>query len=209
MAKIGGTTGADYQADFDSTEKQGGSFQLLPHMYALLRAESIELKETKDTLGWQAAIAFEVVEPAEYASQKVFQYWTIVHPNGADKQYRFGKAKFDSFGRAIGVQIDADTDTDDLMFRTFVAEVDIEIGKADGKGGFYKDRNAIKKFFYTDADAKEPVPELGVIGEAANDNTPTARTAGRPVAAAAQQRPAGEKPWPPEKREPAWRKKAA
>lgn len=195
MARIGN----NYAADFDSTEKQGGSFQLLPHMYALLQAESIELKETKDTLGWQAAIAFEVVEPAEYASQKLLQYWTIVHPNGADKQYRFGKAKFDSFGRAIGVQIDADTDTDDLTFRTFVAEVDIDIGKAvPGKPGeFYKDRNAIKKFFYTDADAKEPVPEIGVIGDNDND-PPPARPAARPAqAAAAQQRPAatGAKPW--------------
>jgi len=203
MAKIGGITGVDYQADFEGTEKQGGSFELLPHMYARLQAESIELKETQDSLGWQAAIAFEVVEPAEYASKKIFQYWTIVHPAGfTNGSYKYGKGKFDAFGRAIGVQIDAETDTDDLTFHSFVAEVDIEVGgpNKNKPGEFYKDKNTIKRFFYTDADAKEPVPDIGVI--AANDNTPQTREAARPAArpapAAPAARPAaapGTKPW--------------
>ncbi|MCW0235246.1 MAG: hypothetical protein OJJ21_16720 [Ferrovibrio sp.] len=204
MAKIGVTTGVDYQADFDATEKQGGSFQLLPHMYALLQAESIDLKETLDGKGgWQANIFFEVIEPIDYAGQKFPVYWTIVHPEGFQNgQYKYGKGKFDAFGRAIGVDLHADTDTDDLTFRSFAAEVDIEIGgpkKNGAPGEKYKDRNAVRKFFYTDDMAKEPVPEFGLIEgatpkPAANDNRQVARPA---QAAATQQRPAatGAKPW--------------
>lgn len=204
MARIGDTTGHDYQADFESTERQGGSFQLLPHMYAMLQAESIELKETLDNKGgWQANIFFEVIEPAEYAGQKFPVYWTILHPEGFQNgQYKYGKSKFDAFGRAIGVEITSTTDTDDLTFRSFVAEVDIEIGgpkKNGAPGEKYKDRNAIRKFFYTDDLAKEPVPELGVIGDgqptpkpAANDN----RHAARPAAANDNTaKPAGSRPW--------------
>lgn len=194
MAKIG----FDYQTDVDGTDKQGGTYELLPPMYALLQAESIELKETFDTLGWQAAIAFEVIEPAEYQGRKLFQYWTIVHPDGTNTDFRRGKGKFDCFGRAIGVVIDAETDTDDLTFRTFVAEVEAQPAGTSKAGKPYKAKNAIKKFFYTDADAKEPVPEIGLIEAAANDNTPPARAAARPAQAAAQQqRPAatGAKPW--------------
>ncbi len=166
MARIGDTTGFNYEAEYEKTENQGGTFELLPHMYAKLQAESIELKETKDQLGWQAAIAFEVIEPVEYEKRKFFEYWTIIHPDGyQNKSYKYGKPNFDRFGRAIGVEITAGTDTDNLTFQSFVAEVRIKEGDADGKGGKYKDKNQIGRFFYPDADAKEPVPELGVIGD--------------------------------------------
>uniref|UniRef100_UPI0038B371AB hypothetical protein n=1 Tax=Staphylococcus aureus TaxID=1280 RepID=UPI0038B371AB len=76
---------------------------------------------------------------------------------------------------------------------------------AKGDGTFYKDKNQIERFFYNDANAKEPIPELGVIGDgtqgkkrnedrpAATDNKPSAAAAPRQQAAAAGG--AGRKPW--------------
>lgn len=202
MAKIGN----NYEAEFENTEKQGGGGGILPHMYALLQAESIELPKTKDDRGYQAEITFEVVEPEEFKGRKFWAYWTIVHPEGYQLgAYKYGKPMFDRFGRAVGEEITADTDTDDLLFKTFVAEVGIQIGNANPAGGFYKDKNQIERFFYNDANAKEPIPELGVIGDgtqgkkrnedrpAANDNKPSASAAPRQQAAAAGG--AGRKPW--------------
>ena len=202
MAKIGN----NYEAEFENTEKQGGGGGILPHMYALLQAESIELPKTKDERGYQAEITFEVVEPEEFKGRKFWAYWTIVHPDGYQLgAYKYGKPMFDRFGRAVGEEITADTDTDDLLFKTFVAEVGIQIGGAKGDGTFYKDKNQIERFFYNDANAKEPIPELGVIGDgtqgkkrnedrpAANDNKPAASAAPRQQAAAAGG--PGRKPW--------------
>lgn len=205
MAKIGN----DYQAEFDNTEKQGGGGGVLPHMYARLQAEAIELPETKDKRGTQAGITFEVLEPEEFKGRKFWAYWTIVHSDGYQHgAYKYGKPMFDRFGRSIGEEITGDTDTDDLLFKSFVAEVGIQIGSAvAGKPGeFYKDKNQIERFFYTDANAKEPIPELGVIGDgtqgkkrneptAANDNVAPAANDNRQQQAARPAAAAGARPW--------------
>lgn len=204
MAKIGN----NYQAEYENTEKQGGGGGILPHMYASLQAESINLIETKDGRGWQAEITFEVIAPAEFEKRKFWAYWTIVHADTYQHgAYKYGKPMFDRFGRAVGVQIDADTDTDDLLFKSFVAEVGIQIGNANPAGGFYKDKNQIERFFYDDENAKEPIPELGIIGDgtqgkkrnepgAANDNrAPAANDNRRPAAAGAAAGGAKKNPW--------------
>lgn len=207
MARIGN----NYQAEYENTEKQGGGGGILPHMYARLQAESINLPETKDNKGYQAEITFEVVEPEEFKGRKFWAYWTIVHSDGYQHgAYKYGKPMFDRFGRAVGEEITQDTDTDDLLFKSFVAEVGIQVGNSKGDGTFYKDKNQIERFFYDDANAKEPIPELGVIGDgtqgkkrneptAANDNTPQRRAANdnapaaRPAAAATGARPWGQR----------------
>ena len=200
MAKIGN----GYEAEFENTEKQGGGGGLLPHMYAKLQAESIDLVKTKDDNGYQAEITFEVLEPEEFARRKVWATWTIVHSDGYNhKAYKYGKPMFDRFGRAVGEEITAETDTDDLRFKEFVAEVGIQIGNQKPDGTFYKDKNQIERFYYNDDSAKEPIPELGVIGDGtqgkkrnepapapANDNRQA--PAARPAAAAAG---GGKKPW--------------
>lgn len=205
MAKIGN----NYEADFENTEKQGGGGGILPHMYALIEAETINLTETKDSKGWQAEITFQVVEPAEFNGRKFWAYWTIVHADAYQYgAYKYGKPMFDRFGRAVGEQITADTDTDDLLYKSFVAEIGIQIGNAKGDGTFYKDKNQIEKFYYTDDKATEAVPELGVIGDgtqgkkrneqvaandnrasAANDNRQAARPAGTAAAGGAKKNP--------------------
>jgi hypothetical protein len=213
LAKIGN----NYEAEFENTEKQGGGGGILPHMYALLQAESINLPDTKDSKGVQAEITFEVIEPEEFKGRKFWAYWTIVHADGYQfGAYKYGKPMFDRFGRAVGEEITANTDTDDLLFKSFAAEIGIQVGNAvPGKPGeFYKDKNQIERFYYTDANAKEPIPEFGVIGDgtqgkkrneapaAANDNraarapaNDNRQAAAAPAAAAvgAARRPWGSK----------------
>ncbi|MDX0897471.1 hypothetical protein GOD90_10755 [Sinorhizobium medicae] len=205
MAKIG----FDYAVDFESTEKQGGG-GLIPHSYCRIWAEAIELKPTDDGKGHQAEITFEVQEPEDLKGKKFWAYWTIVHPDGFQYgKYKYGKPKFDCFARAVDVNVTADTDTDDMLFKTFVAEIETQEGglKNDGSGEKYKDKNQIAKFFYADDAAREPVPALGIIGDGtkkrppfngggvrppANDNR---QAAARPAAAAAPAGGARKNPW--------------
>lgn len=177
----------DYSQDFDNTDKQGGG-GVLPHMYARIWAETIEFHETKDKKGRQAAITFEVQEPEEFKGRKFWAYWTMLHADefkhGA---YKYGKPMFDRFCRAVQVVVQKGMSVDELLYKSFVAEIGIQAGQAknDGSGEFYKDKNQIEHFYYEDDQAKEPVPELGVIGDGtmpakaaaskpANDNRPAA-----------------------------------
>lgn len=201
MAKIG----FEYEVDIENTDKQGGG-GTLPHMYARIQAEAIELPATTDNKGTQAAITFEVVEPEEFKGRKFWAYWTIVHADGFQHgAYKYGKPMFDRFARAVDVNVNADTDTDDLLFKSFVVELGIQEGgpKKDGSG-FYKDKNQINHFYYSDAAAKEAVPELGIIGDGTAGIKPktappaAANNNQRPAAnqnAAAPAKAAGDRPW--------------
>ena len=197
MAKLG----VSYEMDIESTDRQFGGGGLLPHMYARLWAETIETKETNDGKGYYAAITFEVQEPEEFKGRKLWENWTYAHSDGkTNKGYAYGKHKLDSLGRAVDVIIDSDTDTDDLILKTFVAEVDINQGgiKNQATGERYKDKNQIKRFFFEDeraVKAGESVPELGIIEDApkaANDNKPAPAPAAAPAKAAAG---GGKRPW--------------
>ncbi|MFC3206843.1 hypothetical protein [Aquamicrobium soli] len=182
--------GVKFEATTEETENQGGSYEPLPHMYAELWATAMDLDDTKDKRGTQAAINFEVTAPEEWKGKSFKEWWTIDHADGSanNSYWKFGKPQLSRFGRAVGVKIGPDTDTDDLTFKTFVAEVNYQPERPDGKGGTYKAKNQIGRFFYTDDAAKEPVPELGVIEDKpkpANDNrAPAANDNSKPAAAA-------------------------
>ncbi|MBZ9888093.1 hypothetical protein LB559_09090 [Mesorhizobium sp. BR1-1-3] len=190
----------DYSVDVEATDKQGGG-GIIPHCYARIWAEAIDFPETKDKKGRQAAITFEIQEPEELKGRKFWSYFTMLHADefkhGA---YKFGKPMFDRFCRAVQVLVEKGTDSDELLFKSFVVEIGIQAGQAknDGSGEFYKDRNEIRHFYYEDDDAKEEIPALGIIGDgsmpasapkkaASNDNAPAAK-----VEAAA---PAKKLPW--------------
>jgi hypothetical protein len=198
MAKLG----LDYSVDVENTEKQGGG-GLLPVMYARVWAETIEFVPTPDNKGTQAAMTFEVQEPEEFKSRKFWSYWTIQHEDGFKYgQYKYGKPMFDRFARSVDVDVNADTDSDDMLFKSFVAKIGIQVGgpKKDNPSENYKDKNQIEHFYYSDAGAKEPIPELGVIG----DGTPAKKSVkpavaanqnARPSTPATAAKPAGAKPW--------------
>lgn len=207
MAKLG----FSYTVEEENTEKQGGGGGgVMPHMYAKIEAEAIEILPTPDEAGHRLNITFTVVEPEQFSGRKFWADWTISHPDAYNYgRYKYGKPMFDRFARATGVMVDENTDTDELLLRPFVAEIGIQVGNAvPGKPGeFYKDKNQIDRFFYDDDNAKEPIPELGIIGDGtqgkkrneapANDNrqaaAPAQRQASAPAAAAGGARPS--RPW--------------
>jgi hypothetical protein len=184
----------DYSVDVEATDKQGGG-GILPHMYARIWAEAIDFPATTDGKGRQAALTFEVQEPEEFKGRKFWSHWTMLHADefkhGA---YKYGKPMFDRFCRAVQVLVEKGTDSDDLLFKSFVVEIGIQPGNGTNPktGQPYKDKNQIERFYYEDDQAKEPVPELGVIGDgtmpasapkASNDNKPAAQPAAAPAAA--------------------------
>lgn len=194
MARLG----VQFEATQEETENQGGNYEPLPNMYAELWATAMDLEDTKDNKGTQAAITFEVTAPEEFKGKSFREWWVIDHADGSNNNsfWKFGKPRLSRLGRAVGVVIGPDTDTDDLTFKTFVAEVRYEPERPDGKGGTYKAKNQINKFFYNDEQARDPIPELGVIGDGkpaapANDNRPAARPAQQAAAPTAR-----ERPWP-------------
>ena len=202
----------DYKVDTDTDKQGGGGGDILPHMYARIHAESATPTDTKDEKGTQVELTFEVVEPEEFAGRKFRAYWTVAHADGFQHgAYKYGKPMLDRLVRATGNDADEfsrDPDTDHLLFKSFVAEIGIQVGNKKPDGTFYKDKNQIERFFFDDAGATVPVPELGVIGdgtqgkkrnEAANDNVQQRTGANdnvqaqRPAAAATGSRPWGQK----------------
>lgn len=160
----------DYSIDTD-TDKQGGNYGPLPVMHAEIWAEAIEFPKTKDEKGRQAAVIFEVQSPDDYKGRKFREWWTMIHPDGNnDKAYARGKNRFDKFCRAVQVLVEKGTDSDELLFKSFV----VKIGQNEFNG---KTNNQIDHFYYSDDDAKEPVPELGVIG----DGTVAPKAAAKPA----------------------------
>jgi len=200
----------EYKVEEENTEKQGGSGGILPHMYAKLEAEAMEILPTEDNKGHRLNITFSVIGPEQFDRRKFWADWTISHPDTYNYgRYKYGKPMFDRFMRAAGIDLELfeqDPDTDHLILKSFVAEVGIQIGSpVPGKPGeFYKDKNQIDRFFYPDDNAKEPIPELGIIGDGtqgkkrnvagsstpANDNRPST-----PAARAAAPAEKGKSPW--------------
>lgn len=197
---MGASIDFEYSVDIESTDKQGGG-GVLPHMYARIWAEAIDFPQTKDGKGRQANITFEVQEPAEFKGRKFWSWWTMLHSDEFKHgQYKYGKPMFDRFCRAVQVLVEKGTDSDELLFKSFVVEIGIQQGNGtDANGKPYKDKNQIEHFYYEDDDAKEEIPALGVIGDglmpasapkvASNDNKPAAK----PAEAPAKKTPWGKK----------------
>lgn len=198
MAKFG----FEYKAEAESAENQGGGgFELLPEMYAVLEATAAEIADTSDNQGKQVKMVFDVLEPEQFKGRKIWAYWTIRHEDPAKLKNKYnGKPKFDCF--CMSVDVPEPEDTDDLLFKQFVAKIGISKGgdkkdKATGAViGKYNDKNQLDEFFFPSA--PENYPEIGVIaggatGAPANDNRPAANTNTR-TAAPATKKP-GETPW--------------
>lgn len=192
MAKIG----FGYKVEEENING-GGDYDIMPDMYAVLEASACDMEiqgdpEAPDYV--EVKLAFDIVEPEQFKGRKIWAYWPILdNIRGAENKRfsKFGKPMFDRLCAAIDLKGDPD-DTDELLFKQFVAKVGTNVGGDDGKGGKYKDRNEIKTFFFPSK--PETYPEIGVIAgaakQAANDNKPA--PAARPAAAAPGEK---AKPW--------------
>ena len=134
---------------------------------------------------------FEVLEPEEFKGRKLFGNYNL--KNKSEIAQKIGNEQFQCLLRAVGIdEVTEDSDTDDLLFLSFVATVglgkDSKEKNADGTPA-YPGRPEIKRYWYPDMD---DAPELGATGPAtpANDNrVPAKATAPAPA------KPAGSRPW--------------
>ncbi|MBY3543629.1 DUF669 domain-containing protein [Rhizobium laguerreae] len=187
MARLGNT----FNATEHDTEQN--DFELLPNGTYKLEVTASDLKEEGNNL--TLAITYDVVEPEQYKSRKIFAYIDLQH-NESDKQER-GQREFAKLCRAVS--LDNVDDSEELHFLPFFAKVKRGEAGVSKAGRAYKARNSIQRFFYpTDdqgnpVDAPEPAIDANQPARAApaNDNRP-APAAAKPAAAAA---PAGRRPW--------------
>ena len=138
---------------------------------------------------------FEVLEPEDYATRKLFGNYNLKNKSAVAQQ--IGNDQFQCLLRALELgSVEEDSETDDLLFIAFMADValgkDSKTKNADGSPE-YPGRPEIKKYYFPDeGDLPEPKVETPV---AANDNTKAANTNTRTAPAPAAAKPAGTKPW--------------
>lgn len=181
--------GFGYTVNEENITNQGGDFELLPDMNAVLEVTAADLEfkgDPEDPDEVQAKLVIDVKEPAEYAGRKLWAYWLIHDKANSNRYAKFGKPNFDRLTKAVGIEGDPD-DTDDLLFKEFVARIGTSVGGPKPDGGKYNDRNEIKKFYFPSE--PEKYPEIGVIAGAVQAKPVEAK---KPVAQAPT---AGKKPW--------------
>lgn len=181
----------------ESTE-QRPQYENLPKGTYRLQMEAAEIIE-KNTGTPDHSImlksTFEVLEPEDYAGRKLFGNYNLKNKSAVAQQ--IGNDQFQCLLRAIGLgSVEEDSETDDLLFIGFVA--DVALGKdskdknADGTPK-YAARPEIKTYYFPDLDN---APEIKVEAPAAaNDNRQAANTNTTTKPAAAAAKPAGSKPW--------------
>ena len=191
---------AKFGVRVETTEEgtaQRPQYENLPNGNYLLHMEAAEIIEkNKDQSDHSIMLksTFEVLEPEEFKGRKLFGNYNL--KNKSEIAQKIGNEQFQCLLRAVGIdEVSEDSDTDDLLFISFVATVglgrDSKDKNADGSP-VYPAKPEIKRYWYPDQD---DAPALGVTGPtpAANDNRAAAKPAARPAAAPAKA--AGDRPW--------------
>lgn len=174
---------------------QRAQYENLPNGNYLLQMEAGEIVEKNEGQPDHSIMlksTFEVVEPEEFAGRKLFGNYNL--KNKSEIAQKIGNEQFQCLLRALEIgEITEDSDTDDLLFKSFVASVglgkDSKDKNADGTP-VYPAKPEIKRYWFPD---ENNAPELGVTTpKPANDNRPAAND-NAPKAAPAKA--AGAKPW--------------
>lgn len=185
---------------FDATEHDttNTDFELLPNGVFRLEVSAGDVKQDENN-NISLNLAVDVIEPEEYAKRKFF-LWIDLEHSDAEFQAR-GQKEFAKLCRAI--EVDGVDDTDELLFKPFMARVkkgEAGIGKKSGKP--YKAKNSISRYYYPD-EGNVPEPAIDDVQPAAKPATTRPAAANnnqRPAAnqnapAAATAKPAGARPW--------------
>lgn len=171
-----------FQFDVSEVAPATGSFELLePGDYRLEASEISDETVTKDGTGAYVTIKYTVVE-GDREGAGIYANYNIKNKN--PKAAEIAWRELSALGHAIGVLAG---NSDELLYKPFLARVGIEKGKPDGKGGMYNDRNKIEKF-YPAEHAAAPVARPTVVA-----SKPAPAVAAAPAARPAA--PAGNRPW--------------
>lgn len=186
MAQLGRT--------FDATahDTTQSDFELLPTGIYQLEVTASDVRKDDDD-NKTLALTYDVVQPEEFKSRKIFAYIDLEHRE--TKKQEDGQRDFARLCRAIGLS--AVEDSEELHFITFTAKVqNSPAGVSRSTGRPYKAKNRIQRFYFPDeGNVPEPAIDAAQPAKPANDNRAAAndnRPAARPAAAAAA---TGNRPW--------------
>lgn len=194
MAKFG----VNIAVTEESTE-QRAEYDNLPNGVYRLEISAAEVKRKNEGTKDEASgfkCTFDVVDPEDYRSRKVFGYYNLSHPSVQAQE--IGQKQFSQLRRALGFgDVDAEMEEEEVIdeMRLVPFTATIGMGKdskeknADGTP-VYPANNEIKRYWYPDLD---DAPPIGVTA-AANDNSKAARVVAKPATVAAKA-VAGSKPW--------------
>jgi hypothetical protein len=170
--------------------EQRPQYENLPNGNYLLQMESAEVVEKNQGASDHSVVVksiFEVLEPEEFKGRKLFGNYNL--KNKSEIAQKIGNEQFQCLLRAI--EVPAADDSDDLLFRSFMATVglgkDSKDKNADGTP-VYPAKPEIKRYWYPDiGDAPQPgVTAAPPSTKApANDNRPAPANDNRPAAAQA------------------------
>lgn len=188
MARLGTTFKA---TDYDTEQND---FELLPNGTFKLEVTGSEVKEEGNNI--TLALTYDVIEPEQYKSRKIFAYIDLQHNEAANQER--GQREFAKLCRAVSLS-DVD-DSEELHFLPFFAKIKKGEAGVSKAGRPYKARNSIQRFFYPTDDqgnpVEAPVPSVDEVHPtAANDNRPASRAPAGQQQAAAAGKPAGARPW--------------
>ncbi|NYG46408.1 hypothetical protein GGD67_003879 [Bradyrhizobium sp. IAR9] len=151
-------------SDVNEKDAEGGGGVIIPRDRYLLNITEGEVKQNSKKTGDLFEFKTEVVE-GDFAGVKVFGNINVTHQNVTAQ--KIGQAQLAALAEATGIGKANLTDTDQLLFQPFYADLDVETYKA--RDGSDKERMVIKKFIHA-GNANEPPPSKA---PAANDNQKT------------------------------------
>lgn len=197
MARLG----VRIEATEEGTE-QRGQYENLPNGVYRVQVETAEVVEKNQNTPQHSVTvktAIEVIEPEQFARRKFFMNFNVQHPNVQAQE--IGNRQFQCLLRALEFRELPDDETDNLLFKSFVATVgmgkDSKEKNADGTPA-YPARNEIKRYWYPD---ENNAPAIGVSAQPAaqarpaNDNRPAAANSNKPAPAAAVAGGQKKRPW--------------
>jgi hypothetical protein len=148
-------------ADVNEKDAEGGGGVIIPRDRYLLNIVEGEVKRNSKNTGDLFEFKTEVVE-GEYAGVKVFGNINVTHQTLTAQ--KIGQAQLAALAEATGIGKANLTDTDQLLFQPFYADLDVETYK--GRDNSDKERMVIKKYIHA-GNANEPPPSKA---PAANEN---------------------------------------
>jgi hypothetical protein len=154
-------------SDVNEKDAEGGGGVIIPRDRYLLNIVEGEVKRNSKNTGDLFEYKAEVVE-GEFAGVKVFGNINVTHQNVTAQ--KIGQAQLAALAEATGIGKANLTDTDQLLFQPFYADLDVETYKARDNSD--KERMVVKKFIHA-GNANEPPPSKA---PAANDNVKTTTT---------------------------------
>lgn len=157
-------------SDVNEKDAEGGGGVVVPRDRYLLNIVEGEVKRNSKNTGDLFEYKAEIIE-GEFAGVKVFGNINVTHQNVTAQ--KIGQAQLAALAEATGIGKNNLTDTDQVLFQPFYADLDIETYQKNGQD---KERSVVKRFIHA-GNANEPPP--GKDAPAANDNTKTA-TATKP-----------------------------